>query len=73
MIVSLGTDTSYDDPLGSFELLVDRFSKIGEHVATVKLPSLVVQKGGYNLDSIDQCVLNFLSSLESHHNSDLTP
>ena len=61
MVVSLGVDTYIYDPLGTFELTEDTFSEISARVSELKLPALVVQEGGYNLNHIGRCITNFLS------------
>jgi len=65
LIVSFGADTFTNDPLGTFELSEDSFTKLGGMVQRLNLPTLVIQEGGYNLDSIGTCVTNFLKEKKS--------
>jgi len=60
-----GADIFTDDPLGTFDLSEDAFTKLGGMVQRLNLPTLVVQEGGYNLDSIGTCVTNFLKEKKS--------
>jgi acetoin utilization deacetylase AcuC-like enzyme len=64
LIVSLGTDGAADDPVGVFTLAERAFPEIGARVGAVGLPCLVVQEGGYNLDTIGRRVSDFLAGLE---------
>ncbi|MBM3239242.1 histone deacetylase family protein [Candidatus Poribacteria bacterium] len=64
LVVSLGFDTFRDDPLGDFDLSLESFSHIGEQIAQMRLPTLLVQEGGYNLQQLGECVVNMLSAFE---------
>ncbi len=63
LVVSLGTDTFAGDPLGTFGLGVDSFARIGERIARLRLPAVIVQEGGYNVAEIGRCVRRFLEGL----------
>ena len=65
LIVSFGVDIFTDDPLGTFDLSEDAFTKLGGMVQRLNLPTLVIQEGGYNLDCIGTCVTNFLKEKKS--------
>jgi len=60
LVVSLGVDTFWEDPLGDFDLSLESFSRIGERIAQIGVPALLVQEGGYNLQKIGECVGNVL-------------
>ena len=60
LVVSLGVDVCRDDPLGKFELPVSSFEEIGRRLARADLPTLLVQEGGYDLETIGPCVQNVL-------------
>ena len=60
LVVSFGVDTFTNDPIGTFDLSEDAFTKLGGMVQRLNLPTLVIQEGGYNLDYIGTCVVNFL-------------
>lgn len=47
LIVCLGLDTAKGDPTGTWSLLAKDFERIGRAIGTLKLPTLVVQEGGY--------------------------
>lgn len=47
LVVSIGFDTYYDDPIGSFQLTIDDYSRIGKSIGQLGVPTLFVQEGGY--------------------------
>ncbi|MFO7841627.1 MAG: histone deacetylase family protein [Fidelibacterota bacterium] len=63
LIISSGFDTHKDDPIGGFRLSTDDFKEIGKQISELKIPTLVCQEGGYNLEVLGQCVRNFLTGL----------
>lgn len=60
LVVSLGVDVCRDDPIGKFDLPVPSFEAIGRRLARMDLPTLLVQEGGYDLETIGPCVQNVL-------------
>jgi len=48
LIVPLGLDTAKEDPTGSWKLEATDFEIIGEWIGLLKLPTLIVQEGGYD-------------------------
>ena len=64
MVVSLGVDTSAEDPLGDFELTLDGFAAVGKTLADFRRPVLFVQEGGYDIASMGEAVRALLSSFE---------
>jgi acetoin utilization deacetylase AcuC-like enzyme len=63
LVVSLGVDTAADDPLGDFKLTRDSFHKIGARLATLNLPTVVIQEGGYLYEQLGSNVVAFLQGL----------
>jgi acetoin utilization deacetylase AcuC-like enzyme len=63
VIVSLGVDTAVGDPIGRFQLTEAAFGKMGERFKQLNKPILVLQEGGYHLDTLGQNVLAFLQGL----------
>ena len=59
VIVSLGVDTAHEDP-DSFELAGDDYARMGEQLAALQVPTVLVQEGGYCLDVIGRNVVNVL-------------
>jgi len=48
LIVALGLDTAKEDPTGSWSLEADDFETVGRMIGSLRLPTLVVQEGGYD-------------------------
>jgi acetoin utilization deacetylase AcuC-like enzyme len=64
IVVSLGLDTALED-FDSFVLVGDDYSRMGDAFASLTVPMLVVQEGGYNRDVLGRNVANFLTGLSS--------
>jgi acetoin utilization deacetylase AcuC-like enzyme len=60
LIVSVGFDTVEGDPEGGFRLTSDSLSKVGQRIADLDLPTILIQEGGYLLDSLADSALAFL-------------
>ena len=52
LVVSLGLDILKGDPTGAFTLSGGSLEKIGARIATLNLPTLVVQEGGYSIRNL---------------------
>ena len=50
LVLSAGYDTCQDDPLGGFTLQPNDFQAIGQAIASLDLPTVIIQEGGYVLD-----------------------
>ncbi|MFO1089207.1 MAG: histone deacetylase family protein [Hyphomicrobiales bacterium] len=64
LIVSLGVDTYKDDPISFFKLQSDDFTRYGERIAKLKLPTLFVMEGGYAIEAIGINAVNVLTGFE---------
>jgi len=60
LVVSMGTDTCEGDPVGGFLLPEEAFTGIGEQLAGLRVPTVLVQEGGYDLAALGECVVNLL-------------
>jgi acetoin utilization deacetylase AcuC-like enzyme len=60
LVVSLGVDTAAGDPLGGFTLSRSGFTQIGQRIAALRLPTLFVQEGGYQVPLIGTLVTDVL-------------
>lgn len=63
LVVSLGVDTALEDP-DSFRLTGEDFVRLGGAIASLRLPTLFVQEGGYCLEVIGRNVVNVLTAFE---------
>ncbi len=52
LVVSVGFDAHERDPLSVLKVTNDGYRRIGDAIAALKLPTVIVQEGGYNLDHL---------------------
>lgn len=69
LIISLGVDTGEGDPTGTFLLTTPDFAEIGRQIGQLNLPTVVVQEGGYRLDTLAQHAIAFLTTLHQAQSS----
>ena len=60
LVVSLGVDTFEGDPISSFKLGRRHFPLIGAMLAALRLPTVLLQEGGYAAEEIGENVLGVL-------------
>ena len=60
LIVSTGFDTYINDPIGGFKLTIPFYKTVGKMIDSIKLPTLLIQEGGYNVDDLGKIALSFL-------------
>lgn len=60
LVISAGFDTYVGDPIGSFTLQTPDFYRLGEALVSLKLPTVIVQEGGYEEMSLGRNVRTFL-------------
>ncbi len=63
LVVGLGFDTAKGDPTGTWSLRAPDFMAMGRLIGGLRLPTLVVQEGGYRTRSIGANARAFLSGL----------
>lgn len=61
LVVSAGLDIFGGDPLGDFDLSLEAFGHIGQRLAGLGLPTLLVQEGGYEVEAGGQALVNLLA------------
>ena len=64
LVVSLGVDTFEGDPISAFRLGAERFPEIGARLASLQLPTVLVQEGGYAVAEIGTNVAGVLAAFE---------
>jgi acetoin utilization deacetylase AcuC-like enzyme/GNAT superfamily N-acetyltransferase len=64
LVLSVGPDTSKNDPTGAWAITTEGFERIGGAIAGLGLPMLVVQEGGYDTRVIGRNARSFLSGLQ---------
>ena len=64
LIVTLGFDIYQDDPQAKVQVSAPGFHRLGQTVAGANVPLLVVQEGGYHLESLTENTRQFFSGLQ---------
>lgn len=64
LVVALGVDAAGGDPESPLEVTADGFRAAGRVLGELRLPTVVVQEGGYDLDRIGALVLEVLAGIE---------
>ncbi len=59
LVVSLGLDAHEHDPFQGLRITTDGFARIAARLAALKLPSVLVQEGGYDRANIGANLLSF--------------
>jgi acetoin utilization deacetylase AcuC-like enzyme len=54
VVVSLGLDTYFDDPISDLSVTPDGFERSGAMVRALGLPVVVLQEGGYATDELGE-------------------
>jgi acetoin utilization deacetylase AcuC-like enzyme len=63
LVVSLGLDTAKGDPTGSWPLKAKDFGNVGRMIGSLRLPTLVIQEGGYNTRNLGLNARHFFDGL----------
>ncbi|WP_136068981.1 histone deacetylase family protein [Modicisalibacter radicis] len=63
LVLALGFDIYHDDPQARVSVSTDGFSRLGQAIAELALPTLVVQEGGYALDALEANAYSFFRGL----------
>ena len=61
LVVSLGVDAYEHDPLGTFALVTDDFTRGAERIGSLELATVIVQEGGYAVHALGVNVAAFLA------------
>jgi acetoin utilization deacetylase AcuC-like enzyme len=67
LVIALGLDTAKRDPTGTWPLQRADFEKNGELIGALRLPTLVVQEGGYRTVSLGANAAAFFTGLLRAH------
>ena len=62
LVLSTGMDIYEGDPLGSFKVTREGIHQIGEHIASLKLQTLIVMEGGYNNEALGVNITTLLEN-----------
>ena len=64
LVVALGLDAHEGDPFQGLKITTAGFKEIAAAIAALKLPTLLVQEGGYMNDALGPNLVSFLSAFE---------
>ena len=65
LVVPLGVDAAGGDPESPLDVSADGFAAAGRELGALGLPTVLVQEGGYELETIGELVLATLAGFES--------
>lgn len=65
LVLALGFDIYKDDPQSRVAVSTEGFGRLGAAIAALDLPVLVVQEGGYHIDSLEANARSFFAGLAS--------
>jgi len=60
LVIAVGFDTHAGDPISKFDLVTSDYTMIAQQLRALNLPSVLVQEGGYQLETLGQDVVAFL-------------
>ena len=63
LVIALGLDTAKSDPTGTWQLESEDFFENGRLIGAMKIPTLVVQEGGYLTRTLGQNARSFFEGL----------
>ncbi|MBV2143683.1 histone deacetylase family protein [Falsochrobactrum sp. TDYN1] len=64
LVLALGYDTHIEDPLSLVAVTTEAFGAAGKIVASLDIPVVVIQEGGYQISVIGDCLEGFLRELQ---------
>lgn len=62
LVVSAGMDLYSGDPLGTFKVTREGIRQIGQDIANLELPTLIVMEGGYNNAALGENITTLLEN-----------
>lgn len=63
LVLALGFDIYREDPQAQVRVSTEGFQRLGQAVAALDLPTVVVQEGGYHVESLDRNLGSFFAGL----------
>lgn len=64
LVVPLGFDTYFADPIGGFTLTTDYYYRMAQAIRSLQIPTVLVQEGGYNTGMLGKNVVTFLEGFQ---------
>ena len=69
LVVALGVDAAADDPESPLEVGIDAYREAGRRLGSIGLPTVAVQEGGYELESLGELVTATLAGLAARRST----
>jgi len=63
LVISLGFDTYHADPICNLGLVTEDYARVGTAIASLGMPAVVLQEGGYAVDALGANAVAFLGAL----------
>jgi acetoin utilization deacetylase AcuC-like enzyme len=67
LVLSFGADIFEGDPLGDLAITTAGFAAIGQRIAALELPTLIVMEGGYNTEALGRNTYAFLEAFAARY------
>jgi acetoin utilization deacetylase AcuC-like enzyme len=67
LVLSAGWDAHRNDPLSKLDVSTGAYARIGEMYARLRLPTLIVQEGGYSLEAVAAASHAFMEAFRGAH------
>ncbi|MGE6696633.1 histone deacetylase family protein [Hyphomonas sp. NPDC076900] len=64
LVLSFGADTFEDDPISNFRILHKDFATLSQAIASLRLPTVIVMEGGYNVAALGDNVAAFIRAFD---------
>lgn len=67
LVVSAGWDAHRDDPLSRLAVTTAAYGQVADRIASLELPTVIVQEGGYSLAAVAEAAPLFVERFELRH------
>jgi acetoin utilization deacetylase AcuC-like enzyme len=61
LVIALGLDAAENDPLAGLKITTPGFAEIAKRIAGLRLPTVLIQEGGYLTDELGRNLASFLN------------
>lgn len=65
LVVSAGWDAHHKDPLSKLAVTTEAYARLGDLYGALKLPTVIVQEGGYSLEAIAEAARAFAQAFRA--------
>lgn len=64
LVVSAGFDLIDGDPIGGFKISEEALARISARIASLRIPAVIVQEGGYKMEELGKLAATFLLNFQ---------